>query len=224
MAITDWPSGERPREKLLSHGAATLSDAELLAIFLRIGLPGKSAVELARELLHSFGSLRQLLAADKQRFCAHQGLGPVKYVQLQAVLEMTRRHLDEELQRGEELTSAEHTRSYLRHVLRDQRSEQFGCLFLDNRHRVLQWEVLFKGTIDAAAVYPRVVVERALCHNAAAVIVAHNHPSGVSEPSRADITITKRLKEALALLDIRMLDHFIVGDHEPVSMAELGMV
>lgn len=224
MAITDWPAGERPREKLLAQGAAALSDAELLAIFLRIGLPGKSAVDLARGLLQEFGSLRRLLTADKQAFCRQAGLGPAKFVQLQAVLEMARRHIGEELARGEELLSAEHTRSYLRHVLRDQRSEQFGCLFLDNKHRVLQWEVLFKGTIDAAAVYPRVVVERALSHNAAAVIAAHNHPSGVTEPSHSDITITRRLKDALALMDIRMLDHFIVGDSEPVSMAELGMV
>ncbi len=224
MAITDWPIAERPREKLLMHGAGTLSDSELLAIFLRIGLPGKSAVELARELLQNFGSLRRLLCAEKKQFCEQPGLGPAKYVQLQAVLEIARRHIGEQLKHGEELTSVEHTRSFLRHVLRDQRHEQFGCLFLDNRHRVLKWEVLFKGTIDAAAVYPRIVAERALSHNAAAVIAAHNHPSGVAEPSHADITITKRLKQALALLDIRMLDHFIVGDNEPVSMAELGML
>ncbi len=224
MAITDWPMAERPREKLLTHGAEMLSDAELLAIFLRIGLPGKSAVELARELLQNFGGLRQLLTADKNHFCGQAGLGPAKYVQLQAVLEIARRHIGEQLKKGEELTSVEHTRNFLQHVLRDQRNEQFGCLFLDNRHRVLKWEILFKGTIDAAAVYPRIVVERALSHNAAAVIAAHNHPSGIAEPSNADVTITRRLKKALALLDIRMLDHFIIGDAEPVSMAELGMV
>lgn len=224
MAITDWPTGERPREKLLAHGANSLSDSELLAIFLRIGLPGKSAVDLARDLLQHFGSLRKLLNADKQAFCSQAGLGPAKFVQLQAVLEMARRHIKEEFERGDELTTAEHTRSYLRHVLRDERSEQFGCLFLDTKHRVLQWEVLFKGTIDATAVYPRIVVERALSHNAAAVIAAHNHPSGVAEPSHSDVAITRKLKDALALMDIRMLDHFIVGDSEPVSMAELGMV
>lgn len=224
MAITDWPTSERPREKLLAHGAATLSDAELLAIFLRIGMPGKSAVDLARELLQTFGSLRKLLCADKYRFCQQPGLGPAKFVQLQAVLEIGRRHISEQLRCGDELTSAELTRSYLRHVLRDQRNEQFGCLFLDTKHRVLKWEVMFTGTLDATAVYPRVVVERALLHNAAAVIAAHNHPSGVAEPSASDIRITRRLKESLALLDIKLLDHFIIGDGEPVSMAELGMV
>ncbi len=224
MAITDWPKNERPREKLLAYGAATLSDAELLAIFLRIGMPGKSAVDLARDLLKNFGSLRKLLLADKHQFCQQAGLGPAKFVQLQAILEIARRHISEQLKCGEELTTAEHTRNYLRQVLRDQRHEQFGCLFLDTKHRVLEWEVIFKGTLNATAVYPRVVVERALSHNAAAVIAAHNHPSGVAEPSAADISITRRLKESLALLDIRLLDHFIIGDSEPVSMAELGMV
>lgn len=224
MAITDWPEHERPREKLLTHGANSLSDAELLAIFLRIGLPGKSAVSLARDLIKSFGSMRKLLAADQKKFCQQAGLGPAKYVQLKAIQEIARRQLGEELKRGDSLTSAIHTRQYLKHILRDQPNEQFGCLFLDNRHRVMAWEVLFHGTIDSAAVYPRVIVERALSHNAAAVIAAHNHPSGVSEPSNADIKITQRIKEALALLDIRMLDHFIIGDNEPVSLAELGMV
>ena len=150
MAITDWPKHERPREKLIAYGASSLSDAELLAIFLRIGLPGKSAVCLARDLLCSFGSMRQLLAADQQQFCRQAGLGPAKYVQLQALMEIARRQLQEELTRGESLNSVTHTRRYLKHILRDQPREQFGCLFLDNRHRVIRWEVLFEGTIDSA--------------------------------------------------------------------------
>lgn len=224
MSIKHWPAGERPREKLLRHGAAQLSDAELLAIFLRTGLSGCSAVDLARQLLNEFGSLRELLAADLQQFCTHKGLGPAKYAQLQAVLEMSRRHLSESLSRGDAITSPQHTRRFLTSQLRDQVHEQFGCMFLDNRHRLIQWQVLFHGTIDGAAVYPRVVVEKALACRAAALIIAHNHPSGVSEPSAADRAITTRLRDALALVDIRLLDHFIVGDGEPVSMAELGMV
>jgi len=224
MAIADWPQAERPREKLLRHGAARLSDAELLAIFLRTGTRGRSAVDLARDLLQRFGSLRQLFAAELESFTAAEGMGPAKYVQLQAVLEMARRHLHEALERGEALTSPELTRRYLQSVLREERNEAFGCLFLDNRHRVLQWEVLFHGTIDGAAVYPRVVVERALQHRAAAVIAAHNHPSGVAEPSAADEPLTRRLKSALELVDVRLLDHFVVGDGAPVSLAERGCV
>ena len=224
MSIKSWPAAERPREKLLAHGAGHLSDAELLAIFLRTGISGCSAVDLARQLLNEFGSLRALLAADLQQFSAHKGLGPAKFAQLQAVLEMGRRHLGESISRGDAITSPRHTRQFLTSQLRDQVHEQFGCMFLDNRHRLIQWQVLFHGTIDGAAVYPRVVVEKALACRAAALIIAHNHPSGVSEPSAADRAITTRLRDALALVDIRLLDHFVVGDGEPVSMAELGMV
>lgn len=224
MAITDWPAGERPREKLLERGAAALSDAELLAIFLRTGTAGRSAVDVARDLLTAFGGLRPLLAADFDGFCARPGLGPAKYVQLRAVLEMGRRHLDEELVRGEPLTSSAATRRYLRACLRDRAYEVFACLFLDNRHRVLAFEELFRGTIDGASVYPREVVKSALGHNAAAVILAHNHPSGVAEPSRADTRLTERLCEALGLVDIRVLDHLIIGDGEPVSFAERGLL
>ena len=224
MSIKHWPSGEQPREKLLKQGVTTLSDAELMAIFLRTGTKGLSAVDLARQVLHEFGGLRAVLKANQQAFCAHKGMGMAKFAQLQAVLEMARRHLREDLQRGDALCSPDETRRYLSSVLRDAVHEQFGCLFLDNRNRVIDWRILFKGTIDGAAVYPRVVAETALNCSAAAVIAAHNHPSGVAEPSAADQTITRRLKAALALLDIRLLDHFIVGDGEPVSMAEMGMV
>ncbi len=221
MAITDWPAGERPREKLLERGAAALSDAELLAIFLRTGVTGKSAVDVARDLLSRFGGLRPLLQADEAGFCAAPGLGQAKYAQLQAVLEMGRRHLEADLERGEALTSPTATRRFLRARLRDYPFEVFAVLFLDNRHRVLAFEELFRGTIDGASVHPREVVRRVLHHNAAAVILAHNHPSGVAEPSRSDALITRRLSEALALVDVRLVDHLIIGD-TCVSLAERG--
>lgn len=222
MAISDWPIEERPREKLLSRGAAVLSDAELLAIFLRTGVSGKSAVDLARELLQRFGGLRRLLEAEQQLFCSAHGLGNAKYAQLQAVLEMARRHLLEALTKGDALTSPQLTRAYLRSQLRGETREVFAALFLDNQHRVIAFEPLFYGTIDSAAVYPREVVKRTLFHNAAALIVAHNHPSGVAEPSQADRTITDRLRDALALIDVRLLDHVVVGDLDSVSLAERG--
>ena len=224
MAITDWPKEERPREKLLARGANSLSDAELLAIFLRTGVPGKTAVDLARELLDEFGSLNALLCADKTRFCQAAGLGQAKFSQLQAVLEMGRRYLYESLQRGDALSSPEATRHYLSSRLRHYHHEVFACLFLDNRHRVILFEELFNGTIDGAAVYPRIVVQKALQHNAAAVILSHNHPSGASEPSQADKQITQQIQSALALVDIRVLDHFIVGDGQPLSFAEKGLL
>lgn len=222
MSIRDWPAAERPREKLLEQGPAALSDAELLAIFLRTGVAGCSAVDLARQLLSDFGSLRALLEADRAGFSARLGLGPAKYAQLQAVLEMARRHLAERLRRDSALESPQAVRDYLKAQLRHEHHEVFGCLFLDSKHRVLAYEALFRGTIDGASVYPRQVVKRALAHNAAALILTHNHPSGVAEPSHADRLLTERLKEALALVDIRVLDHFIVGDGEPLSMAERG--
>ena len=223
MSIRDWPDDERPREKLLRRGASALSDAELLAIFLRVGVKGKTAVDLARELLQNFGSLRQLFDADAQKFCATHGMGEAKYVQLQAVLEMSRRYLAEKLKRGDPLTDPDAVRHYLTSKLRDYRFEVFACLFLDNRHRVIQYEELFRGTIDGASVHPREVVRRALYHNAAAIIFAHNHPSGVAEPSQADERITQKLKEALQLIDVRVLDHFVIGDHI-VSFAERGLL
>ncbi len=224
MPIKDWPAGERPREKLLQRGAPALTDAELLAIFLRTGVAGKTAVDLARELLDDYRGLAGLLAADQRRFCTGTGLGPAKYAQLQAVLEMNRRYLRETLQRGNALASPSDTRDFLKARLRAYPYEVFSCLFLDNRHRVIEYEELFRGTIDGASVHPREVVRRALHHNAAALILAHNHPSGVSEPSQADARITRRLKEALTLVDVRLLDHFIVGDGEPTSFAERGLL
>jgi DNA repair protein RadC len=224
MRITDWPASERPREKLLSRGAESLSDAELLAIFLRTGVRGKTAVDLARELLVEYGSLRVLLEADRERFNRTQGLGNAKYAQLQAVLEMARRHLRETLQRGNTLGNPSECRDYLAAQLRRYPYEVFACLFLDNQHRVIRFEELFRGTIDSTSVYPREVLRLALQLNAAAVIFAHNHPSGVCSPSNADRQITRKLVDALALLDIRVLDHFIIGDSEGYSFAEHGLL
>jgi DNA repair protein RadC len=224
MAITDWPAAERPREKLLANGATSLSDAELLAIFLRTGVRGKSAVDLARDLLSRFGSLRGLLAADREALCAVSGLGEAKYIQLVAALEVGRRHLGARVARGEALQSPRDTLDYLQASLRDRPYEVFCCLFLDNRHRVLAFEELFRGTLNGTAVYPREVVKRALALNAAAAILVHNHPSGVAEPSRADELLTERLQEALSLVEVRLLDHIVVGDGETVSFSERGLI
>ncbi|MGD2053985.1 MAG: DNA repair protein RadC [Gammaproteobacteria bacterium] len=221
--ISQWPLAERPREKLLDRGADALSDAELLAIFLRTGTRGLTAVDLARRLLEEFGGLKALLQAGETEFCQHCGLGRAKYAQLKAVLEMARRHLLENIQRGDALCSPDDTRNYLAAELRACPHEVFACLFLDNRNRVLVFEKLFYGTIDGASVYPREVVRRVIDNNAAAVIFAHNHPSGVAEPSSADRQITQRLTEALALIDVRVLDHMIVGD-EVMSFAERGLL
>lgn len=222
MSIKHWPAAERPREKLLMRGAAALSDAELLAIFLRTGVRGKSAVDLARELLVEFGGLRPLLEADLQRFCRGSGLGEAKYVQLQAVLEMSSRHLQQGLERGDALTSPAQTRRFLSSRLRHLEREVFMVLYLDNRHRMIAFEELFKGSINSAEVHPRELIKRVLHFNAAAVILAHNHPSGMAEPSQADREITQRLRAALALVDVRLLDHMVVGDTEVISLAELG--
>lgn len=222
MAIRDWPASERPREKLLQKGAAALSDAELLAIFLRTGVKGKSAVDLARELLARFGGLRTLMEASEEQFCAAPGLGAAKYVQLQAVMEMSRRHLAAQLERGSALENPQAVRQYLAAQLRHESREVFACLLLDNRHRVIRYEPLFYGTINAASVYPREVVALALEHGAAALILAHNHPSGVAEPSQADRQITDRLVQALGLVEVRVLDHLVVGDGDSVSFAERG--
>ncbi|MDT0634421.1 RadC family protein [Spectribacter hydrogenooxidans] len=222
MPITDWPVDERPREKLLDRGAGALTDAELLAIFLRTGVSGMSAVSLARQLLDDYGGLTPLLAADRDEFCQGHGLGTAKFVQLQAVVEMARRYLAERLDRSEPLTDPAATRDYLIARLARQPHEVFAALFLDTRHRVLAYEELFRGTIDGAAVYPREVVKAALRHNAAAAIFAHNHPSGIAEPSEADHSLTRRLSDALALVDIRTLDHFVIGAGETVSFAERG--
>lgn len=223
MAITDWPEDERPRERLLKQGAGALSDAELFAIFLRTGVAGRSAVDLARDLLTHFGGVRGLLNASRRDFTEAKGLGDAKFAQLQAVLELARRHFAEELAEGAVIDSPEATRRYLLAQLRDAAQEVFAVLFLDQRHRVLAFERLFFGTINQSAVHPREVVKAVLRHNAAAVILAHNHPSGVAEPSTADREITLRLRDALNLIDVRLLDHMIVGDR-CTSMAELGMI
>lgn len=224
MRIADWPQTERPRERLLEQGAGSLSDAELLAILLRTGSRGRSALDLARGLIAHFDGLRGLLDSPLEEVCRYPGLGPAKFAQMHAALELARRHLRESMTRGEALTSPQATRNYLSAALRDRPHEVFCALMLDTRHRVIAFEELFSGTIDSAHVHPRVVVERALQKRAAAMIVAHNHPSGVAEPSQADLAITRRLRDALGLVDIRLLDHFIIGDGEVVSLAERGLV
>ncbi|MDA9557623.1 DNA repair protein RadC [Vibrio sp.] len=224
MTLKSLPPTSLPREKLLAKGTNSLTDAELLAIFLRTGTQGMNVLTLADALLQDFGSLRALFSANKDEFCARKGLGEAKFVQLQAVLEMSQRHLSETLQRGNALTSPQHTKLYLSSMLRDRQREAFFVLFLDNQNRVICDEVLFEGTIDSASVHPREIVKRALHHNASSLILAHNHPSGVAEPSQADRRITRRLVDALELVDIRILDHFVVGDGEVVSFAERGWI
>lgn len=223
QTLKKWPSNERPREKLLKQGAESLSDAELLAIFLRTGVKGCNVVDLSRRLLLNFGSLANVFRATQTEFCQQHGLGSAKYVQLQACLEMSKRYLAEQLtQQGSALTSSKATRDYLISELRHETREVFAVLFLDNQHQVLVFERLFFGTIDAAAVYPRIVVEQALKHHAAAVILAHNHPSGIAEASIADKQITCKLEQALQLVDIRVLDHMIIAGPQCYSFAENG--
>lgn len=222
MTIRHWPACDRPREKLLAQGAAHLTDTELLAIFLRTGCAGKSAVDLARELLVRFGSLRTLLEARGSELCSVRGLGQAKFAQLQAVMEMARRHMAEQLTRDHVFNTADQVRLFLTAQLRHKTHEVFAVLFLDNQHRMLSYRELFQGTIDGASVYPREVVKQVLQANAAAVIFAHNHPSGIAEPSQADRHITQQLRDALALVDVRVLDHFVVGEGEVTSFAERG--
>jgi len=224
MSIKDWAADERPREKLLDQGAQALTDAELLAIFLRTGVKGKSAVDLAKQLLQEHGSLRKLLLANQAEFCASHGLGPAKFTQLQAVLEMAKRYLKQHLQTGNALTDASATKRYLQTQLCGYEQEVFACLFLDNHHRIIKYQELFYGTINSASVHAREIVKKTLSHNAAAIIFAHNHPSGIAEPSNADIQLTKRLVQALNLIDVRVLDHLIIGDGEITSLAEKGLM
>ncbi|MBK1640312.1 hypothetical protein CKO12_00125 [Chromatium okenii] len=224
MTIKDWPADERPREKLLERGAGALSDAELLAIFLRTGIPGKSAVDLARELLDEFGGIAGLLAANQRRFCEGKGLGAAKFAQLQATVELSRRYLLTRISTQDVMSNPAATREYLKMRLYGSPHEIFACLFLDNRHRVLRYEELFRGTIDATSVHPREVLRRVLETNAAAVIFAHNHPSGVTEPSQADVDLTTALQKLLQYIDVRVLDHIIIGDDDGVSFAERGLL
>ncbi len=224
MAINNWPEDDRPREKLLARGPGSLSDAELLAIFLRTGTRGKSAVDLARVLLGKFGSLAGIVGASREAFCDVPGLGSAKYAQLHAATELTRRALAVEMKAGLNLSSPTAVRDFLRLSIQNRQVEVFVGLFLDAQNRVIAVEELFSGTLTQTSVFPREVVRRALHHNAAGVIFAHNHPSGVAEPSHADETLTQALKEALALIDVRVLDHFVVGRGATLSFAERGLL
>jgi len=224
MSINDWPADDRPREKLLSKGPESLSDAELVAIFLRTGVRGRSAVDLARDVLARCGSLSALLGAEQGAFCAIAGLGQAKYAQLQASLEMGRRALRERLGERDSLGSPKAVRDYLRLKLQARPHEVFVAVFVDAQNRVIEVEELFRGTLTQTSVFPREIVKRALHHNAAAVIFAHNHPSGVAEPSRADETLTQSLRQTLALVDVKVLDHFVVGCDSAMSFAERGLL
>lgn len=224
MTMNDWPSGERPREKLLLKGAESLSDAELLAIFLRTGVKGKTALDLGRELLAEFGNLRRLLAAKQQQFCSKNGIGVAKYVTFQAALELGKRFLHESIQQTPLLCSSAQTKQYLTAQLRDKPFEVFACLFLDSQHRIILYEELFQGTLDCAPIYPRVVAHKALEYNAAAVIFAHNHPSGKASPSYHDKETTHQLIQALRSISVRVIDHIIVGEGEAFSFAEAGLL
>ena len=224
MTIKDWPLSEQPREKLVKQGSSVLSDAELLALLLGQGIKGHSAVSLARRLIKNYGSLRGLCDASHKSLCKQPGLGLSGYGKIQATLELGRRYLFETISRGNAFENPTITRRYLSAKLRHHGHEVFGVLFLDNAHRVIAFEELFHGTINGASVHPRVVLQRALAHNAAAVIFAHNHPSGVAEPSDADKQITDTLCQVLLLVDIRVLDHFVIGETEAVSFAERGLL
>ncbi|MEC4718641.1 DNA repair protein RadC [Noviherbaspirillum sp. CPCC 100848] len=222
MAINHWPEEQRPRERLIRHGPQQLSDAELLAVFLRIGVSGKSAVDLGRDMLQHFGSLHAMFAASLTDFSIVNGLGPAKYAQLQAVLELARRAISEQLRQGEAFGSPQAVKQYLQLTLSKKPHESFVALFLDVKNRLIHAEELFRGSLTQASVYPREVVKAALAHNAAAIIVAHNHPSGTPEPSHADRALTHTLKQALGLVDVRLLDHFVLAGSQVYSFAEHG--
>ena len=224
MPISSWPPMERPREKLLASVSSSLSDVELQAVFLQTGIKGKTALEVATDLLLNFGSLSSLISANYKELCPQSGVGVAKAASLAAMKELSLRQLLEGLQSRDILTSSAATRDYLRARFKSCESEVFSCLFLNNQHHVMELEELFRGTIDGAAVYPREVVKRALYHNAAAVIFAHNHPSGIAEPSQADIAITRKLKPAMQTIEVRVLDHLVIGAGEVVSFAERGLL
>ena len=222
--LNQWPQQERPREKLLKRGSQSLSDAELLAIFLRCGIAGKNVIELAQELLGHFDGLQNLFSANLKEFTSVKGLGPAKYVQLQACLEMSQRYLAEQISQGDLLQNPAQVKSYLQTRLKARLNEVFAVLFLDNQHRVIEYQELFFGTINASSVHPRIILQRCLQLNAAAVILCHNHPSGIAEASISDKDITDTIKAALALIDVRLLDHLIVAAHQVISMAEQGQI
>ena len=224
MSIREWPQSEQPREKLLSLGPQALGDAELLAIFIRTGVPGRNALTMARDILSQAGSLRALLNMSPEEMYEHNGIGPAKYVQFQASLELGRRYLMEKLGNRDVMANPQTSREYLSLCLRDKAYEAFFALFLDSKNRVIRHQELFRGTIDNASVPIREVVIEALRHNAAAMIVAHNHPSGVAEPSMSDKKLTKNLYLALEMVGIRLLDHFVIGDAEVISLAEMGVL
>lgn len=224
MPITDWPADQRPRERLIKFGPQALSDAELLAVFLRVGAAGKSAVDLGREMSSHFGSLNRLFSASLDDFCAINGLGPAKFAQLQAILELGRRSLAEELQSGSSFDAPAAVKQYLQLLLTNKSYESFLVLFLDVKNRLICADELFRGTLTHASVYPREVVKAALAHNAASVMLAHNHPSGTLEPSAADHKLTQTLKQALDLIGVRVLDHFIVAGTQVHSFAEHGQL
>ena len=224
MSYANWPPMERPREKLLPAGVNSLSDAELLAVFLQTGIKGKTALELARDLLLHFGSLSSLISANYKELCLQPGVGVAKAAGMAAIKELSLRQMMEGLKSRDILTSSAATRDYLRARFKNYESEVFICLFLNNRHHVLELEKLLRGTIDGESVFSREVVKRALYHNAAAVIFAHNHPSGIAEPSAADIAITRKLKTAMQTIEVRVLDHLIIGAGEVISFAERGLL
>lgn len=224
MSINDWPPTERPRERLLQRGAEPLSDAELLAVFLGTGVRGKTALDLARTLLLRFGSISALLAASREAVAGRSGIGISRYCQMRAMLELVRRALREEMAQRDALGSPAAVRDFLRLKLRDLPHEVFVGLFLDAQNRVIAEEELFRGTLTQTSVYPREVVKTALARNAAGVILAHNHPSGVAEPSHADEALTRALRQALALVDVRVLDHFVIAGNAAISFAERGLL
>ena len=224
MSMAGWPQGERPREKLFNKGVASLSDAELLAVILQTGTRGRTSLDIARDMLSRYGGLIGLLAADRASLTANPGIGGAKAARFVAMKELSQRHMLDGIKSKDILTSSQATRDYLRAKFRDCQSEIFSCLFFNNQHHVVKLEELFRGTIDGAAVYPREVVKRCLHHNAAAVILAHNHPSGIAEPSQADIAITNKLRIALETIDVRVLDHLVIGNSLVVSFAERGLL
>lgn len=223
-SVKDWPASERPREKMAELGVATLSDAELLAILLGTGIRGKDVVTFARDLLNAFDGIGGMLSAPAESLLQQPGMGPARVMQLQVIMEIARRYLAWELQRDDGFTRPQMVRDYLTAQLRHQEREVFVVLLLDSQHRLLKYVELFQGTINAAPVYPREVLKLVMQYNAAAVILAHNHPSGVAEPSQADQRVTERLKRALGMIDVALLDHFVIGSGTPVSFAERGLL